>query len=90
MALTTCPECGKSVSTTALKCPSCGFTRPTKSNEGLCSPDYPVWDWGATHEFEEREVTQCWNTIGNWLAVVILILIVGFIAYLSGCGAEGQ
>lgn len=81
MALTKCPECGENVSTKAEKCPHCG--RPFL--RGITLGSTPL-----EQEIEKGEVERCWNTIGNWLAVVILILIVGLIAYLSGCDTEGQ
>jgi endogenous inhibitor of DNA gyrase (YacG/DUF329 family) len=98
MALVKCPECGKDVSTTAKKCPHCGFVPPMNDVAWNC-PEWPTPPPAGMSEAEwqrrlavatAEETRREWDTIKTWLAIIVFIFLASFIAYISGCDTENQ
>ena len=78
MALITCPECGKQVSTEAKVCPSCGYPVAERSDPAAPPPAAPAGVVGAQSVL--LEVRPSWWTFGwhllfFWLLVPLLVAL---------------
>ena len=65
MALASCKECGKKVSTSAKTCPSCGIPSPTKKKEN-----------SETHLGIKKGSTE-----GNAIGVIIMVAFWGIVIF---------
>ena len=82
MALITCPECGKDVSTEAKACPACGFP-VAERNVSLAAPATPAAQAAALDAVDAQavllEVRPSWWNFG-WHLLFCWLLIPLFIA----------
>jgi len=72
MALTRCPECGRSVSTQAAACPGCGH--PLQPRDGQPA-------WRSSHVWGRLAVVLGAWLVTPWLARLIVALAVCVVAY---------
>lgn len=81
-----------------MKCPHCGYVPPMNDVAWKC-PEWPTpppaglseQEWQRRLDAAKAEETlRGWNTDMILLAVIILVFLIGFIAYISGCDMANQ
>ena len=84
MALITCPECGKDVSTEARACPACGFPVADRSAAVVAPPSTPATQASALNAVNAQavllEVRPSWWNFGwhllfFWLLIPLLVAL---------------
>jgi len=100
MALVKCPECGKDVSTTAMKCPHCGFVPDMNPLASSC-PEWPTpplppvppppgmseTEWRRQlAEMHKADSQKATNArLTEIIVIIILAVLFIIIAKLTGC-----
>ena len=69
MAMTNCPECGRSISTKAVTCPHCGY--PLPEDAPFRTPPKPIDpSWTARYETIIRK-RKVWHWVAFWAAFIL-------------------
>lgn len=84
MALTTCPECKKEVSSQAVSCPHCGFPLSGAIPAAFTPPPAPPSPQQVT-SVSPASKTGVGKGCAGCLSVVVLIFVIGWIADMAGC-----
>ena len=66
MALMTCPECGKQVSSVATNCPGCGFPISVATDSGFVKIQTPAFITGGTKPLFKKQYVSIKGNGVNW------------------------
>lgn len=79
MALISCPECGKQVSTAATACPGCGFPVAEKIASGQLTPSASGGSSGSANELLMEVRPSWWGYV--WYLVFFFLIIPPILAW---------
>lgn len=88
MALITCPECGKQVSTEAAACPGCGYPVAQRLGAGSAAPVSPGQAMDVTNAQEVLRLIRPswwnfgWHLVFCWLVIPLLVALYKRHSYL--------